>query len=53
MTIAFDAEVLEPTTVDLPTVDYENAPHPAEAHRRLAAALSQGRSQWVRTAPRS
>jgi cytochrome P450 len=42
MTIAFDAEVLEPTTVDLPTVDYENAPHPAEAHRRLAAALSQG-----------
>ncbi len=34
--------VAEPVTVDLPTVDYENAPHPAEAHRRLAVALSQG-----------
>ena len=37
MTIA-----LEPTIVDLPTVDYETAPGPAEAHRRLAVALSQG-----------
>jgi cytochrome P450 len=42
MTTAFGAEVLEPATVDLPTVDYENATHPAEAHRRLAVALSQG-----------
>jgi cytochrome P450 len=33
---------LEPTIVDLPTVDYETAPDPAEAHRRLAVALSQG-----------
>ncbi|ORB63433.1 cytochrome P450 [Mycolicibacterium tusciae] len=33
---------LEPTVVDLPTVDYETAPDPAEAHRRLAVALSQG-----------
>jgi len=37
MTIA-----LEPTIVDLPTVDYENASDPQEAHRRLAVALSQG-----------
>lgn len=37
MTIA-----LEPTIVDLPTVDYETAPDPGEAHRRLAVALSQG-----------
>lgn len=37
MTIA-----LEPTIVDLPTVDYETASHPQEAHRRLAVALSQG-----------
>ncbi|BBZ19321.1 cytochrome P450 [Mycolicibacterium gadium] len=37
MTIA-----LEPTIVDLPTVDYETAPDPGEAHRRLAIALSQG-----------
>jgi len=37
MTIA-----LEPTIADLPTVDYETAPDPREAHRRLAVALSQG-----------
>ena len=33
---------IEPTIVELPTVDYENAPDPQEAHRRLAVALSQG-----------
>jgi cytochrome P450 len=33
--------VLEATAVALPTVDYENAPGPHEAHRRLAVAREQ------------
>ena len=46
MSIALEAPTVDlpgPTVFDagLPTVDYENAPGPHEAHRRLAAARSQ------------
>jgi cytochrome P450 len=33
--------VLETQALDLPTVDYENAPDPHEAHRRLGEALQR------------
>ena len=46
MSIALDTATIDlrsPSVFDagLPTVDYENAPGPHEAHRRLAAARSQ------------